>query len=74
MESSTPHPSETSQNVPGPSGEWSVIHCSHQCVRVVIILLSNQVLVLFQWSPPHLILLKPLGMVSLDLVVSGVHV
>ena len=35
MESSTPHTTETTQDdVPGPSGEWSVIHCSHQCEYV----------------------------------------
>ena len=32
MESSTPHPPETTRDdVPGPSGEWSVIHYSHRC-------------------------------------------
>ena len=39
MESSTPHPKTTRDDVPGPSGEWSVMHFS-MCIEVLIILLS----------------------------------
>ena len=45
MESSTPHPKTTRDDVPGPSGEWSIMHFS-MCIQVLIILLSIEILII----------------------------